>query len=96
MKISVILTSVFLSWVAFDHNLHRRYDSSHGETASLYDEELKKQKIRKLQRKNADVIPVKFRRRKVKLRAKCSYKSVKSKDHRDSDQRKLRRKFNNM
>jgi uncharacterized protein YktA (UPF0223 family) len=96
MKISVIFTSFFLSWVAFDPNIHRSSVATFSREAALYDEETKKQKLRKIYKRNRDVIPPKFRKRKVKLRSRCSYSGTKSKDHRDSDQRKIRRRFNNM
>ncbi|AZZ35584.1 hypothetical protein CIK05_01810 [Bdellovibrio sp. qaytius] len=99
MKITVIFISTFLTWVAFDYNLFRRRRETYSLTAielSIADAgEVATQK-KKVQQQRLDVIPPHLRKRAVKLYSKCSYVSAKSRDHRDSNQRSLRRKFNNM
>lgn len=99
MKNLIIVLSTFLSWSAFDLQLfRRRRDSLEGKviefslTEEMKETELKKKSIRH----RLEVIPPRFRKRKVKLKAKCNYTGTKSKDVRDSNQRMIRRKFNNM
>lgn len=93
-----ILISLFLTWSAFDANLFRRRGDSYASQSidvSLdqgSDEHRQTKKIRKLR---ANVIPPHLRWPRRPYRSKLNYFSTKSRDGRDSDQRKIRRKFNN-
>jgi hypothetical protein len=52
---------------------------------------------RKTVRQMTSVVPAEFRgAEKAPVRSKCNHYSVKSRDVRNSDQRKIRRRFNNM
>ena len=99
MKITVIFISTFLTWVAFDHNLYRRRRETYSLDAvelSLSEAgETTTQKKRVRQQRLA-VIPPHLRKRAVRLYSKTNHKSAKSRDRRDSNQRSIRRKFNNM
>jgi hypothetical protein len=93
-----ILISLFLTWVAFDADLFRRRRDGHASNSidvSLdqgSDELRQTKKIRALHR---SVIPTHLRIAKKQYRSKLNYFSTKSRNGRDSDQRKIRRKFNN-
>ncbi|MGE4133861.1 MAG: hypothetical protein AB7F86_19650 [Bdellovibrionales bacterium] len=96
MKIRAILISTFLSVVAFDQNLFRRregvYSSTAGISLTLADEVQQKKKMARPR----SVIPPWWTDPAAPVRSKCSYVSVKSKDPRDSNQRKIRRRIMNM
>jgi hypothetical protein len=99
MKILIIILSPLLTWTAFDRNLfRRRHEVSNlgiiEISAELNLSELQQKK--KIQKRLSTIIPKSYRLTKKPVRSKCSYVSVKSKDARDSDQRKIRRRFNNM
>jgi hypothetical protein len=99
MKVSTILVSTFLTWSAYDSNLfRRRRDSFTSNQTSISltaeDEELREAKA--VQRHRLDVIPARYRRVRTPVRLKCNYFSTKSRDVRDSDQKKIRRRFNNL
>jgi len=98
MKKFIICLTTLLSWVAFEPGHHRRR-RHFPETTSIeiaVDDELTEHFLeQKIARKRFDVIPKKFRVRQVKLRSKCNYFSVKSRDVRDSNQKKIRRRINN-
>lgn len=99
MKITFIFISTFLTWVAFDHNLYRRRRETYSLDSvelSISEGEATAPQKKKMVLKRLDVIPPHLRKRAVKLRTKCSYRSTKSRDSRDSNQRSIRRKFNNM
>lgn len=99
MKITVLFISTFLTWVAFDHNLYRRRRESYSLDSvelSISEGQATAPQKKKVKQLRLDVIPQHLRKRSVKLRAKCSYKDTKSRDNRDSNQRSIRRKFNNM
>lgn len=97
MKFSIILVSTFLSWAAYDHNLFRRkndsYVFSEDEIVSL--EKVGQKKRALLKREHLSVIPAWHKARKKPTRLKCNYFSTSSRDVRNSDQRKIRRRFNN-
>ena len=99
MKTAIIFISTFLTWVAFDQNLYRRrretYSISAIELSITEAGETVTQKKR-MQQQRLNVIPPHLRKRQVKQYSKCNHKSVKSMDRRDSNQRSIRRKFNNM
>ena len=99
MKILILFTSTFLTWAAFDRNLFRRRADSYATNASEISFELGADELRqkkKIQQKYLNVIPARYRKRPARLRMKCNYFGSKSRDSRDSDQRKIRRRFNNM
>lgn len=96
MKIPAILFSIFLPWVAYDTNLFRRRDGFHASSdveLVLTDKEVRLRKA--VQQFRFNVIPFHLRKPKLRVRSKASYYRVKSFDPRDSNQRKIRRKFNN-
>ena len=96
MKRISILLSTFLTWAAFETGLFRRrkdsYDASAIELALAPEEEKRQQKKLRV----SNVIPHWIRKRRPKFRHKLNYFSTKSRDVRDSDQQKIRRKINNM
>lgn len=99
MKITVIFISTFLAWVAFDHNLYRRRRESYsldGVGLSISEGQATASQKKRVVQQRLDVIPPHLRKRSVKLRTKCNYRGTKSRDNRDSNQRSIRRKFNNM
>lgn len=99
MRKIVLFISTLLTWVAFDYNLHRRRRSLIADDVieiTLFEEESQFQQQKKIQRHHLDVIPARLRHRKVRLYSKCSYKGTRSRDQRDSNQKAIRRKFNNM
>lgn len=98
MKIIFLFISIFLSWVAFDPGLFRRRYNSYNiavvEFTLTEVDEVQQQK--KVQQKRLDVIPLRYRNRKKPERMKVNYFSTKPRDVRFSNQRKIRRMFNNM
>lgn len=100
MKIRSLLSATFLSWVAFDANLFRRRRSAQASSATEISldqahEDLEEKKQQKQNRRS--VIPPHLRDiGPAPVRKRCSYYSTKSRDVRDSDQKKIRRRFNNM
>jgi hypothetical protein len=99
MKISIILISTFLSWATYDTHLFRRrknfYAANDDEISFELTEEVL-QKKKKTIRHRLDVIPRRYRGLKKPVRAKLNYFSSKPRDVRSSDQKKIRRRFNNM
>lgn len=95
MHISILLFSTLLSWAAYDLNLFRRrgavvsaaIEISYGESETL--------RQKKVHRHRLDVIPPWQRGRKKVFVSRCNYFSTKPRDVRFSDQRKIRRMFNN-
>lgn len=99
MKITFIFISTFLTWVAFDHNLYRRRRETYSLDSvelSISEGEATAPQKKKVVLERLDVIPPHWRKRAVKLHSKCNYRGTKSRDARDSNQRSIRRKFNNM
>lgn len=98
MTILRILVSAFLSWAAFDRNLFRARRLPAGSVQAPVSLSWEQEQVRKAKRNQhrLNVIPQRYRRARTPLRSKCKYHSVKSRDVRDSDQRKIRRRFNNM
>lgn len=97
MKILSILVSLCLNWVAFDMNLFRRRAGRlHTPSAELTLAEDGQHAKRRIARKRSNVIPPWLRGARAVVRMKVNHFSPKSKDPRDSDQQKIRRKFNNM
>jgi hypothetical protein len=98
MKILIFLIITFLPWAAFDTNLFRRrrdsFDTESGISLDLGSDFFQqKKKVRQLV---LNVIPLKHRSLRKAVSTKCNYFSTKSRDPRNSNQRKIRRKFNNM
>ena len=93
MRIVTILTAFFLPWAAYDQNLFRRRRERLVSDQGLH--ELREQKEVK-QHKRLTVVPPWLRAKKPVLRMKCNHFSGKSRDWRDSNQRAIRRKFNNL
>ena len=99
MTILKILVLIFLPWTAYDLDLFRRQTKGHVlrftdlSFVENPDEFRLKKQIQKL---HSNVVPLRLRAGKSPARSKCSYYSIKSRDIRDSNQRKIRRKFNNM
>lgn len=97
MKITVLFISTFLSWVAFDHNTFRRRRNLSSEvTISIAEDINNSQQETKIKKQRFETIPERFRQRPVKLKSKCNYKGTQSRDRRSSNQRAIRRRFNNM
>lgn len=99
MKIIILYISTLLTWVAFDPGAHRRRRGfSYGQNTELFltEDEQELQQEKKLIRHRLDVIPKRFRGIRSLQRIKFHSATTKSKDPRDSDQRKIRRRFNNM
>ena len=99
MKITVIFISTFLTWVAFDHNLYRRRRETYSLDAvelSLSEAGETTTQKKRVRQQRLPVIPPHLRKREVRLYSKVNHKSTKSRDRRDSNQRSIRRKFNNM
>ena len=99
MQIAILLITSFLSWAAYDTNLFRRRRDAYGLAAiEVSQEELKheqEQQQQKVLRQNRDVIPTRFRDIRKPVALRCNYFSTKPRDVRFSDQRKIRRMFNN-
>lgn len=98
MRISNIIISIFLTWVAYDSNLFRRrrsYAATNIVSILPADEENEKVLHKKKIQHRLDVIPKRHRLRQ-KRRERCNYFSTKPRDVRFSDQMKIRRMFNNM
>jgi hypothetical protein len=98
MKISKILTAVFLSWTAIDLDLYRegaRKSTRATEELLILGEDVVRKKKRVLCRRRTNAIPPWLRRAKLVLHSRVNHSSGRSRDPRDSDQRKIRRKFNN-
>ncbi len=97
MRLVILLTSTFLSFAAIDLNvLRRRRDSGLSSTplslAPLGGERLEhKKQIRRF-----DVIPQEYREPEPYVRSKCNYFCTQARDVRYSDQRKIRRRINNL
>ena len=97
MRITLLLTAALVSWAIYDVYLFRRSRSSFAVTSteiSNYEPELLRQQ-KKILRNRFDVIPLKHRGRK-KYKPKCNYFNTKPRDVRFSNQRKIRRMFNNL
>jgi hypothetical protein len=99
MQIQPILVAIFLNWVAFDLNLFRRREGifsteTTSMTLSLEAEELKQKE--QLQHHRMDVVPPHMRGLRKPVQCSCNYFSTKPRDVRFSNQRKIRRMFNNM
>ena len=99
MKIVIILISTFLPWAAIDLNLLRRRGDSYASDATEISLELGGDELhqkKKVQQHRLNVIPPWHRGLKRPVRSRCNYFSTKSRDPRDSDQRKIRRRINNV
>lgn len=97
MKISTILITTCLVWAAFDNNLFRRRRDQFGSGPSVsYDAEAEaRRELKKRQPSRREVIPPWYESAPLKLKMKVNHFSAKTKDPRYSDQRKIRRRFNN-
>ena len=102
MRIATLLVSLFLTSAAYDLNLFRGGGGVASVASELEiglsgatDELRQKKKIRQQQPRHA-VIPPWMRGRRSPVPRRVKYVSVKSRDVRDSNQRLIRRKFNNM
>ena len=99
MKISFLILSTFLSFAVFDPQLfRRRWDGSHLSVIELSQSEGENELLaeQESQRHRLDVIPTGFRKIPPPVRSRCNYFSSKPRDMRYSDQRKIRRRINNM
>jgi hypothetical protein len=97
MKILAIFSSTFLVWAAYDSNLFRRrgerYASSHISYVAGPESQVQHKVKKHYQR---EVIPPWYKRPPPKLKMKVNHFNVKTKDPRYSDQRKIRRRINNL
>jgi hypothetical protein len=95
MRITIILISTFLSWAVYDTNLFRRRQQSVAAIAAevLPDEEDAREQ-KEIQHR--EIIPPWYRKKKLQIRQRCNYFSVRPRDVRYSDQQKIRRRINNM
>ncbi|PIS10778.1 MAG: hypothetical protein COT73_07635 [Bdellovibrio sp. CG10_big_fil_rev_8_21_14_0_10_47_8] len=99
MKKPAILISTFLSLVAFDTNFFRRKETLDGSSQIEFSRDLGSESLQEkkaFRRERRDVIPARYRNIEQPVPSRCNYFSTKSRDVRDSNQRKIRRKFNNM
>lgn len=100
MKIpATLIISTFLSWAAFDLNLFRRRGDLHVYSEDEISLDLGADALhqkKRIKQHRLNVIPIRYRGIRRPVRSKCNYFSTKSRDVRDSDQMKIRRKFNNM
>ena len=99
MKIKTILISTFLTWAAFDQNLFRRRAGSYAPTIIAVSLDHGADVLREreqIQRHRLSVIPSWLRGSRVRVRSKCNYFRTDSRDARYSDQRKIRRRINNL
>jgi len=99
MRISLFLITSFLSWAAYDTNLFRkRQDSIAIVTIEISLDELNEEhrQQQKVHRRNLDVIPDSYRNQRRPVTSRCNYFSTKPRNVRFSNQRKIRRMFNNM
>jgi hypothetical protein len=99
MKIMTLLISTFLTWAAFDSNVFRRRKDSYALSETEISFSLGTDTLRqkeKIHRDRLDVIPAWHRGAIKPVRTKCNYFLTKSRDLRDSDQKKIRRRFDNM
>jgi hypothetical protein len=97
MKIPIIVIAALLTWVAFDTDLFQRrgFEARAEEVLTLGSVE-RRAKRRVLRRHSLDVIPLWARGARPPVRMKVNHFVNRSRDPRDSDQRKIRRKFTNM
>ncbi len=100
MRTTVLLLFSFLSWAAYDTNLFRKRRDSYSVTAiEISLDELsfeQEQQQKKILRRNQDIIPAWHRGQRKPEVSRCNYFSTKPRDVRFSNQRKIRRMFNNM
>ena len=99
MRITISLAAILFPWFAYDQNLFRRRRLESSSSFAIYDSEGERegeQKEVKQQLKRLDVIPPWLRGGRPRLRMKVNHFSGKSRDVRDSNQRMIRRKFNNL
>lgn len=99
MKIKSILISTLLTWTAYDQNLFRRRTGFYNTTAVAVSldhgaDELRQRE--KVQHRHLSVIPPWLRGSRPRVRLKCNYFRTDSRDARYSDQRKIRRRINNL
>lgn len=94
MKITQIFVSLFLSWTAVD--IRRRGDSPYSHETELTLVHDGEQLRQKKQRRYENVIPLWFRGYRPPPPRRCNHTSGKAKDPRYSDQRKIRRRINNL
>lgn len=97
MKISKFFAATFLVWAAYDNHLFRRRSdrfASGNVSISLESEALRNAK--KAARRRRTIIPPWYEPRPPKLKMKVNHFKSEAKDPRYSDQRKIRRRINNM
>lgn len=100
MKISTIFIATFLAWVAYDTNLFRRRGERYSSVGVSLDmaESLAetKREVRRERLQKPNVIPSWYKLESPKMRMKVNHFCSKSKDPRHSNQKKIRRMFNNL
>lgn len=99
MRIKTILISTFLTWTAFDLNLFRRRGQSYAFSTieiSLAQDGDELREAEEIERHRWDVIPPWLRGARPRVKSRCNYFSTKPRDVRYSDQRKIRRRINNL
>ncbi len=99
MKISKVIIVTLFAWVAYDSNLFRsrgvRFALS-STSISMEDAIEALREVKEVKRHKREVIPPCCRPGEPKLKMKVNHFSSKTKDPRYSDQRKIRRRFNNL
>ena len=97
MKISILFVSLFLTWTAYDQNIFRRPREQFQLTAiEEFFSESEVQQKKQLRRHRLDVIPARYRNLRPPEKQRVNYFSTKPRDVRFSNQRKIRRMFNNL
>ena len=95
MRIMIFFTALLLPWTAYDLNLFQRRRDRYALSYATHDT-LQEQKAVKKFIKLSPVPSWLQGQKKVVVRMKVNHFSSKSRDLRDSNQRMIRRKFNNM
>ncbi len=98
MRTVLFTTMALLTWAIYDPNLFRRRSASTGPTSielTLSDLAEEGQRQKKIIRRNAEVIPWWHRNKKSPVVSRCNYFQTNPRDVRFSNQRKIRRMFNN-
>lgn len=99
MRAKILLFTSVLSWAIYDTNLFRRRSDPIANPAievSLDELSGEHEQQKKIQRHKANVIPQWHRDQRKPVASRCNYFSTKPRDVRFSNQRKIRRMFNNI